>query len=105
MKVVKFATDVTAAKLKAAEFEGKINAVSKAQAVIEFNLDGTVQTANEIFLNTLGYGIGDIQGKHHRMFCEESHTRSNEYREFWERLNRREFISGEFKRIGKSANN
>ncbi|MBC7464831.1 MAG: PAS domain-containing methyl-accepting chemotaxis protein [Bdellovibrio sp.] len=103
-KVVKFATDITETKLIAAEFEGKLNAISKAQAVIEFNLDGTVQTANENFLKTLGYSLNEIKGKHHRIFCEDSYTNTNEYRAFWEKLNRGEFVACEFKRIGKAGN-
>lgn len=102
-KVVKFATDVTEAKMKAAEYEGKLNAISKAQAVIEFNLDGTIQTANENFLKTLGYSLHEIKDKHHKMFCDSSYASSNEYRSFWEKLNRGEFVTGEFKRLGKNG--
>ncbi len=103
VRVVKFATDVTAAKLTNAEFEGKINAISKAQAVIEFNLDGTIQYANENFLKTLGYSLDEIKGKHHRMFCEESYTATSQYQEFWQKLARGEFVAGEFKRVGKGG--
>ncbi|PIK15144.1 PAS domain-containing methyl-accepting chemotaxis protein [Halobacteriovorax sp. JY17] len=102
-KVVKFATDVTAAKLKNAEFEGKINAISKAQAVIEFNLDGTIISANDNFLQTLGYDLSEIEGKHHRIFCENDYTSSAEYSAFWDKLNRGEFDSGEYKRIAKGG--
>lgn len=100
-KVVKFATDITVSKLVSAEFEGKINAIGKSQAVIEFNLDGTIQKANDNFLTTLGYSAGELKAKHHRMFCDAGYANSNEYREFWEKLNRGEFIAGEFKRFGK----
>ncbi|QDK44509.1 chemotaxis protein [Bdellovibrio sp. ZAP7] len=99
-KVVKFATDVTAAKMKSAEDEGKISAISKAQAVIEFNLDGTVINANENFLKTLGYSLSEIQGKHHRMFCDSEYIRSSEYESFWKKLNRGEFDSGRYMRKG-----
>ncbi|WP_413294912.1 methyl-accepting chemotaxis protein [Bdellovibrio sp. HCB185ZH] len=99
-KVVKFATDVTAAKMKSAEDEGKISAISKAQAVIEFNLDGTIITANENFLKTLGYSLSEIQGKHHRMFCDADLARSTEYENFWKKLNRGEFDSGRYMRKG-----
>ena len=102
-KVVKFATDITKQKLTGMEFEAKMNAVSKAQAIIEFNLDGTITTANENFLKTLGYDLSEIQGRHHRMFCDPGYTSSNEYRSFWERLNRGELDSGEYKRIGKGG--
>ncbi len=102
-KVVKFASDVTALKAKNAEFEGKMNAVSKAQAVIEFNLDGSIITANQNFLSTLGYDLGEIQGKHHRIFCEPSEANSQQYKYFWEKLNRGEFETGEYKRISKTG--
>ena len=102
-KVVKYATDVSEQKLQAASFEGQIQAISKAQAVIEFNLDGTIITANDNFLNALGYTLGEVQGQHHRMFVEESFRTSVEYRQFWEALNRGEYQAGEYKRIGKGG--
>lgn len=100
VSVVKFATDVTAAKMRNSEFEGKIEAISKAQAVIEFNLDGTILTANDNFLNTLGYSLAEIKGKHHRMFCEGDYSSSAEYANFWKKLNNGEFDSGRYLRIG-----
>lgn len=102
-KVVKFATDVTETKLKNAEFEGKITAISKAQAVIEFNLDGTILTANDNFLKTLNYSLGEIKGKHHRMFCDPAYVSSNDYQAFWQKLGRGEFDSGRYKRIGSGG--
>ena len=102
-KVVKFATDVTATKLKNAETESKLAALNKSQAVIEFSLDGTILTANDNFLKTLGYTIEEIQGKHHRMFCEETYTSSPEYRAFWEKIGRGEYESAEYKRLGKGG--
>ncbi|MBX9655325.1 PAS domain S-box protein [bacterium] len=83
--------------------QAEIDAVSRTQAVIHFQPDGTIVTANENFLNALGYRLEEIQGKHHRMFCEESYVRSSEYREFWEKINRNEYQAGEFKRIGKGG--
>ena len=102
-KVVKFATDITAAKLRSAEDAGKIDAISRAQAVIEFTPDGDILTANGNFLSTLGYQLGDIQGKHHSMFCEPAYGRSEEYRDFWARLRNGQFIADEFKRIGNGG--
>ena len=102
-KVVKYATDITVEKNRTAEFEGKIDAIGKAQAVIEFNLDGTVITANDNFLNTLGYTLDEIKGKHHRMFCEQTYTNSQDYQAFWAKLNRGEFDAGVYKRIGKGG--
>lgn len=102
-KVIKIATDVTKDKMQASDNAGKIAAINRAQAVIEFNLDGTVIEANENFLKTLGYDMSEIKGKHHRMFCESNYANSNEYRALWERLNRGELEAGEFKRVGKGG--
>ena len=102
-KVVKFATDITAAKLRSAEDAGKIDAISRAQAVIEFSPNGDILTANENFLSTLGYKLADIQGKHHSMFCEPAYIRSDEYRDFWAKLRNGQFIADEFKRIGNGG--
>lgn len=103
VKVIKFATDVTAAKIRSLEEAGKIAAIGRAQAVIEFNLDGTIITANENFLKTLGYSLGEIQGKHHGMFVEPAEREGAAYREFWAKLNRGEYEAKEFKRIGKGG--
>ncbi len=100
LKVVKYAIDITEQKLKNADYSGQIEAISKSQAVIEFNMDGTVRDANQNFLSTLGYRLEDVVGKHHSMFVEAAHARSSDYREFWQNLNSGRFQSGEFKRIG-----
>lgn len=102
-KVIKYATDVTAFKMQYADYSGKLNAVSKTQAVIEFNLDGTIITANENFLNTVGYTLEEIQGQHHKMFVDPEYGNSNEYKEFWEKLNKGEFQSGQYRRINKKG--
>lgn len=102
-KVVMFASDITEMKKINAEYEGKLRAIDKSQATIEFNMDGKVITANEIFLNILGYTLEEIKDQHHRMFCDETYSNSHEYKEFWEKLNRGEFDSGEYKRLGKNG--
>jgi methyl-accepting chemotaxis protein len=102
-KVVKFAIDVTAKKIRSMEYAGKIDAILRAQAVIEFNMDGTIITANENFLKTMGYTLAEIQGKHHSMFAEPAMRDSAEYREFWAKLNRGEYAAAEYKRIGKGG--
>ena len=102
-KVVKFASDVTAQKLKTADLAGQIAAIGKSQAVIEFNMDGTIIGANENFLNTVGYTLGEIQGKHHGMFVDASDRDSTSYRDFWASLNAGQYQAGEFKRIGKGG--
>lgn len=102
-KVVKYATDITAQKIKNAEYESQISAIGKSQAVIEFGLDGIIKTANDNFLSVMGYTLDEIKGRHHRMFADPTYANSNEYRAFWEKLNRGEFDSGEYKRIGKGG--
>jgi methyl-accepting chemotaxis protein len=101
--VVKFATDITSEKLKAADTSGQIAAIGKSQAVIEFNMDGTIVTANENFLATLGYSLAEIQGKHHSMFVDPAERASADYREFWARLNRGEYQAGEYRRFGRGG--
>ena len=103
VRVIKFATDITAQKIHSMEDAGRIAAISRAQAVIEFNMDGTIVTANENFLATVEYSLSEIQGKHHRMFVVPSERDSVAYREFWARLNRGEFDAGDYKRIGKGG--
>jgi methyl-accepting chemotaxis protein len=102
-KVVKFATDVTKSKSEYADLRGQVDAIRKAQAVIEFNLDGTIIDANDNFLNTLGYRLDEVKGRHHSMFVEPSFRDSADYRQFWERLNRGEFQAAQYKRIGKGG--
>ncbi|MBB5047102.1 methyl-accepting chemotaxis protein [Rhodopseudomonas rhenobacensis] len=102
-KVIKFATDITAQKLRNMEAAGKIAAIQRAQAVIEFDLDGTILTANDNFLKALGYTLAEIQGKHHSMFVEPQERGGAGYREFWAALNRGEFQAAEYKRIGKGG--
>ena len=86
-----------------ADYEGQLAAIGKSQAVIEFELDGTIRTANENFLGAVGYTLDEIQGKHHRIFCESSYTGSPEYAAFWNKLGRGEFDSGEYKRLRKDG--
>ena len=103
VRVVKFATDVTATKLQVAEYEGKMRAIDRAQAIIEFELDGTVITANENFLGIFGYTLDDVVGKHHRMFCDPGYAESPEYTQFWQGLGRGEYEADEFKRLSKEG--
>jgi methyl-accepting chemotaxis protein len=102
-KVVKFASDITAEKLKAANYAGQIEAIGKSQAVIEFGMDGRVLTANDNFLNALGYSLAEIEGKHHSMFVPPEQRDGEAYRAFWANLNRGDFQSGEFERVGRGG--
>ncbi|MET1080499.1 MAG: PAS domain-containing methyl-accepting chemotaxis protein [Pseudomonas sp.] len=76
-----------------------LDALNRSTAVIEFNLDGTVITANEQFLKGMGYSLAQIKGKHHRLFCEPEEHHSSQYKHFWERLNRGDYIASRFKRV------
>ena len=102
-KVIKYATDITAQVMKNADFSGQLAAINKAQAVIEFTLDGKVLRANENFLSTLGYAANEVVGQHHSMFVDPAYRQSNEYRLFWEKLGRGEYDAGQYKRIGKGG--
>jgi methyl-accepting chemotaxis protein len=103
VKVVKLATDVTAARLQTADLEGKVRAINRVQAVIEFELDGTIITANENFLRIFRFTLAEVVGKHHSMFCEPGFAETRDYAEFWKKLGRGEYEADEFKRIGKDG--
>ena len=103
VKVVKFATDITEQKMQNAEFEGQLSAISKSQAVIEFELDGTIINANDNFLRALGYRLDEIAGRHHSMFVDPIERDSADYRAFWDRLRDGEFQTAEYRRLGKGG--
>lgn len=102
-KVIKIATDITAKKIKAVDDAGKLEALSRSQATIEFLPDGTIITANPNFCATVNYDLMEIEGKHHRMFCDPAYAASTDYANFWPRLASGEFISDEFVRYGKNG--
>ena len=85
------------------EFEFISNALNKVQAVIEFELDGTIITANENFLAVTGYSLEEVQGQHHRMFCDETYAASGEYKALWKKLGGGELNAGEYKRFTKDG--
>ncbi len=102
-KVVKFATDITATKIRSMEDAGKLAALSRSQAIIEFTPKGEIITANENFCNALGYKLDEISGKHHSMFCQADYVHSDAYKQFWNELSSGKFQSDEFLRIGKGG--
>ncbi len=103
VKIVKYAIDVTGQKMAFADLRGQVEAIHKSQAVIEFELDGTILTANRNFLDAVGYALEEIRGRHHGMFVEPAHRESQEYRRFWAKLGEGEFQAGQFKRFGKGG--
>jgi len=98
-----FATDLTRTIATSREHEGLIDALLRSTAVIEFNLAGEVLTANQRFLDGMGYRLEQIQGKHHRQFCEPEEYSSQAYHDFWTRLNRGEYVAGRFKRVDSAG--
>lgn len=81
--------------------QAKLEAISRSMAMIEFSPDGTILSANANFCAAMGYSVEEIIGKHHRLFCEESFARSEEYTQLWQRLKRGEAFSGTFLRLDK----
>jgi methyl-accepting chemotaxis protein len=102
-KIVKVASDISRQKMIDADVHGKINAIGKSQAVIEFDLSGHVLTANANFLSLLGYSLEEVKGRHHSTFVEPSYAKSSEYRAFWDKLNRGDYQAAQFKRITKGG--
>jgi methyl-accepting chemotaxis protein len=102
-KIVEYAADITMQKARAADYKGQLAAINKAQAVIEFDLDGTIRTANEIFLRTVGYALDEIKGRHHSLFVEPAMRDSGEYRAIWAKFARGEHDAGEYRRLGKDG--
>ena len=103
VKVIKLATDITERMHIEHQHDSYLQAINRSTAVIEFNLAGEVQEANEIFLSTMGYRLEEIRGVHHRQFCTHEDAASDEYRRFWQRLNQGEFIADRFKRVAKGG--
>ncbi|KUM44739.1 chemotaxis protein [Pseudomonas sp. EpS/L25] len=103
VKVVAYALDITRQVERDREAQSKLQALDHALARIEFDLEGHILTANNNFLKTMKYSLGEIQGQHHRLFCEPGWIDSDEYDHFWQRLNSGEFFQGQFKRVGKNG--
>lgn len=102
-RIVQFAHDITDQRRRDAEAEGKVRAIDRAQAVIEFDLQGNILDANENFLGLMGYGMEEIRDRNHRIFCDPATTQGDDYRNFWDRLGRGEFDAGEYKRLRKDG--
>jgi len=102
-KVVKYATDVTEQKRLFADLKGKVEAIGRSQAVIEFELDGTIITANDNFLSTMGYTLAEVQGKHHSIFVDPAYRASAEYKRFWETLREGKYQAAQYKRLAKGG--
>lgn len=101
VKIVKYALDITQDVQEKSEAQAKLNAIDRAMGVIEFNLDGRIISANQNFLNLVGYSQAEVKGQNHSLFCKPGVAQSSEYQDFWRRLNQGEFFSGQFERVGK----
>ncbi|MGA9658932.1 MAG: PAS domain-containing protein, partial [Asticcacaulis sp.] len=102
-KVIKFASDITAQRQQDIDYSGKIMAIDRAQAVIEFTPTGHILTANDNFLKTVGYTLDEIAGQHHAIFCDPDYVASKAYQDFWAGLARGEYQSAEYRRLGKNG--
>lgn len=89
-------------KKQSVQYESQLAAISRSTGVIEFSLDGKVIAVNDNFMQISGYSQAEMIGQHHSMFVEAGYKESAEYREFWEKLNRGEYIAGQFLRLGKN---
>lgn len=102
-KVIKFASDITEQVLKQADFASQLQAIHRAQAVIEFDIDGTILFANANFLNLMGYSLKEVTGQHHRIFVDPKEATSGSYTEFWRRLKEGHYQTAEYKRLTKTG--
>ena len=102
-KVVKFASDVTTARLRAAEYKSKVGAIERSQLVIEFDLSGVILAANANFLSATGYEADEVIGQNHRIFCDPDYAASADYEAFWAKLGRGTYDSSVYKRRGKNG--
>ncbi|MBE0494550.1 MAG: PAS domain S-box protein [Thiomicrospira sp.] len=102
-KVIKFATNISQTVEAETEAHAKIEAISRAMAVIEFDLQGNILTANPNFCQTVGYELSEIKGQHHRLFVDSAYAKSAEYRDFWAALAQGELSTGTYRRLKKNG--
>ncbi|MFC0338187.1 methyl-accepting chemotaxis sensory transducer with Pas/Pac sensor [Kushneria avicenniae] len=103
VRVIKIATDITVQVRAEQEMDSRLAAINRSMAVIELTPDGHILTANQNFLDTVGYRLEEIEGEHHRIFCGKALAASPEYRAFWAQLNAGEYVSGQFKRFDRQG--
>nr|WP_330221432.1 methyl-accepting chemotaxis protein [Marinomonas sp. 15G1-11] len=99
-----YSAELTKTISQSYEMKDLVTALNRSTATIEFNLDGTIITANDNFIRSMGYPLKDIVGKHHRMFCTQEEAKSPEYQSFWKDLQSGKFVSSRFERISASGN-
>ncbi|MBI7168997.1 biofilm dispersion protein BdlA, partial [Pseudomonas aeruginosa] len=103
LKVVKYASDIDAIVHQEHEMQSKLDALSRSMAMIEFDLDGNVLAANDNFLATMGYGRAELASANHRQFCEPGYRDGPQYADLWRRLNRGEYVTGQFRRVHRNG--
>ncbi len=103
LKVVKYASDIDAIVHQEHEMQSKLDALSRSMAMIEFDLDGNVLAANDNFLATMGYGRAEPASANHRQFCEPGYRDGPQYADLWRRLNRGEYVTGQFRRVHRNG--
>ena len=102
--IIKFASDITSLTTRTNDMQSRLQALDRSTAVIEFNLDGTIISANQNFLDTTGYRLEEVTGKHHRIFCTPEFAQSHEYQAMWQQLNQGKFVQGQFERRHRNGN-
>lgn len=102
-RVIKYANDITKEKKLALDLRGKIEAINRSQAEIEFLPSGIILDANDNFLSVMGYSLDEIKDKHHSIFLTDQDKNSADYQVFWNHLRSGQFQSGEFRRLGKNG--
>src|SRR6185369_4574202 len=102
-KVVKFATVITDQVKETADLRGQVAAINRSQAIIQFELDGTIIDANENFLKVVGYQLAEIKGKHHSIFVDAAEKSSADYKRFWDKLRAGEYQAAQYRRVGKGG--
>jgi PAS domain S-box-containing protein len=95
--------DITELKKKELDIRNRMNAINQSNAVIEFDLSGNIVYANQNFCNVMGYTLKELKGNHHRIFCTEEYSKSDEYKEFWSKLKNGDFVSSQFNRVKKDG--
>jgi len=95
--------DITELKKKELDIRNRMNAINQSNAVIEFDLSGNIVYANQNFCDSMGYSLNELKGKHHSIFVTEDYSKSDEYKEFWNKLKNGDFISEQFNRIKKNG--
>ncbi len=103
VRVIKFASDISAEVLARADQQSQLAAIQRTEAVIEFSVEGQIEQANSNFLQLTGYQLSEIQGKHHRIFVDPDEANTEAYQHFWQQLRQGQPQTADFRRYGKNG--